>query len=228
MIATASSTTNWTKLGVYTPDQAARLLGIREGMVKRWIYGSAAGGAALIPQYPNHQGDLVTFVDLVQAMAVRQIRQSKALSLQKIRATIEAADKHGVNYPFARKHTTYVFHDDVVLRLNSGNLIQVTGKYKEQHLLEPIVQNYLDDMGFDDDGLVDEYVPMQQGFRKVVLKPTVNFGAPTVFPCGYTVRTLLDALDAEGSVESAANVCDVHHEDVRVAAAYENTLRNAA
>lgn len=227
MVAAAHST-DWARLGAYTPQQASRLLGVRSDVVHRWVYGSDLGSAAIIPQYPKHQGELVTFVDLVQAMAVRQIRLSRKLSLQKVRETVEAANRHGVKYPFARKHTTYVFADDVVLRLNDGRLIQVTGKYREQQLLEPIVQDYLDDMGFDDHGLANEYTPVRRGFRFATLRPSLNFGAPTVLPCGYTVRTLLDALEGEGSVEAAAQVCDVNEQDILVAQDCEQFFRRAA
>lgn len=226
MIATQSK--SWEQLGAYTPDQAARLLGVRPGMVQRWIYGDGLGSAALLAQFPDHVGELVTFIDFIQTMAIRDIRQQKQLSLQKIRKTVEAAKKHGIDYPFARQHTTYVFNDDVVLRLNDDRLIQVTGKYKEQDLIKPVVERYMEDLGFDDHGLASSYVPMQRGFRKVVYQPNINYGAPTIMPCRYTVSTLLDAVEAEGGIEQAANICDVNTEDVRLAVDYESKLRAAA
>jgi hypothetical protein len=218
---------DWQKLGVYLPEHAAGILGIRSDMVQRWLYGDNLGDPALFPQFPAHEGRLLTFIDLVQAMAIRDIRRKK-VSLQKIRATVEAAQRHNVMYPFARSHTTYVFTDDIVLRLNDGRLIQVTGKYKQQDLMEPVVQDYLDDIGFDVDGLASSYVPIRSGFRKVILTPTINYGAPTVLPCSYTVETLLNAVDAEGGVPEAAEICDVNEEDVHLAVRYEKSLRHAA
>jgi uncharacterized protein (DUF433 family) len=215
-------------LGVYAPDQAAGLLGIRADMVTRWLYGDRLGQAALFPQYPAHQGRLLTFVDLIQEMAIRDIRDKEHVSLQKIRATVEAAKRHGVAYPFARKHTTYVFTDDIVLRLNDGRLIQITGKYLDQDLMEPVVQGYLSDIGYDDQGCANSYVPLSKGFRHVILSPTINYGAPTVMPGMYTVETLLNATLAEGSVPDAARICDVNEEDVRLALEYEKSLRRAA
>lgn len=226
MVATTAN--QWDKLGIYTPDQASRLLGLRSDVVDRWIYGSNSGEAAVIPRFPEYNGEFITFVDLVQAMAIRAIRSSKKLSLQKIRATVEAANKHGIEYPFARKRTTYVFADDVVLRLNNGELIQATGKYKEQHLIEPIVELYLDDLGFDTHGLANIYTPLRRGYRQVVLAPNVNYGAPTILPTRYAVATLLNAVDAEGGIEAAASVCNVHQDDVRLAVDYEDSIRQAA
>jgi len=185
------------------------------------------GEAALIPQRENGN-QLATFVDFVQAMAVRAIRQSRRLSLQKIRKTIEVAHTRGVTYPFARRHTTYVFNDDVVIRLNDGQLIQVTGKYHDNQLMEPVVEDYLDDLGFDRMGLANIYRPMRRGFRSVELSPTMFYGAPTVVPCCYTVATLVDAYDAEGGVSAAARVCGVNDEDIQLAVDYEESLRIAA
>ena len=219
--AVSNSTPNWAARGAYAPDQAARLLGIRADMVKRWLYGSRTSQAALIPEYADHRGALVTFLDLIQAMAIRDIREQRRVSLQKIRATVGVAQEHGVSFPFARRHRTYVFGDDVVLRLNDGRLIQATGKYHQQDLMEAIVYEYLDDLGFDKTGLADTYTPCRLNFRSVQLSPLLNFGAPTVQPCGYTVKTLITALDAEGGIERAANVCGVSPDDVRLAIQFE-------
>ncbi|MFO0840420.1 MAG: hypothetical protein U1D55_18080 [Phycisphaerae bacterium] len=218
---------DWTSLGAYTPRQASSLLHIRPDMAVRWIYGSGNRGSAVAPQYPNHRGELLTFVDLVQAMAIRDMRLAKRLSLQKIRQTFEAAKALGVHFPFAKSHTAYVFHDDIVLRLDNDTLIQVTGKYKLQQLSEPIVYSYLRELSFDDRGLANAFVPVRKKFRSIELNPRVNYGAPTVMPCKYTVATLVSAFDAEGGFDEAADICDVNPLDVKLAVAYENSLSAA-
>ena len=217
----------WTSRGAYTPDQAARLLRIEPRMVVRWLYGNRHA-AALIPEIPFHQGELITFLDLVQAMAVRRIRIAKKISLQKIRAAVDCAREKGVLFPFARQHVAYVFRGEVVLRLNDGTIIEVTGKYKNQQLSEPIVYEYMDDLGFDDHGLANIYRPLKAGFREVRLSPHLNWGAPTIFPSRYTVATLVDAYNAEGGYRGAANICNVNEQDVRLAVQYEKSLARCA
>jgi hypothetical protein len=210
--------------GVYTPDQAARLLRLRADVVHRWVYGGDTGDAALIPFDPSFRGEFVTFIDLIQSMAVREIRNTHRLSLQKIRQSVEAARKHGIEYPFARKHRAYAFHDDVVIRLDDGRLVQITGKYKENQLIEPVVYPFLDDLGFDDRGLANLYEPMKRGFRRVALTPSRSFGAPVILPSGYLVKTLVNAFYAEGGVDAAARICDVHQDDITLAVEYEKSL----
>jgi len=224
----AEKSSSWDELGVYTPRAAADLLGIRPTMVRRWLYGDRSGASALVPQYPPHRGEHVTFVDLVQLMAIRDIRRQRRLSLQKIRQTVRNAKRLGIDYPFARRHTTYVFQDDVVLRVDGDRLIQVTGHYREQDLMEPVVESYMRDLGFDSCGLAFQYEPVKSRFRSVVLNPSLNFGAPTVQPSGYTVATLLSSLRAEGSVEAAADICNVNVNDIRIASEFEESLQQAA
>lgn len=168
---------------------------------------------------------IVTFVDFVQTMAIRSIRQQKRLSLQKIRQTVEASKELGVQYPFARKHQTFLFEDDVVIRLADKRLIQVTGKYKHSQLIRQVVELYMDDLGFDEEGLANLYTPMKEGEdRKIVLDPTQRFGAPLVLPCNYTVETLVQMVRAEGSIADAADACDVEEADVKIALRYEDML----
>ena len=157
-------------------------------------------------------------------MAIREIRCQKRVSLQKIRKTVQKAKENGILFPFATKHTTFVFADDVVLRLNSGQLIQATGKYQNNKLLEPVVYEYLEDIGFDGQGLAQEYVPIRRAHRSVTLSPTINYGSPTVLPCGYTVATLLNSVATEGGVDQAADACGVHHVEVELAQEYEAKL----
>ena len=218
---------HWASYGVYTPSQAAQLLSISTAMVNRWLYGDARHDAAVTPQVPEHDRQLLTFIDLIQAMAIRDIRTAKHgkhLSLQKVRQTVNEAKRLGVLFPFARRHTAYVFSDDVVIRLPDDRLIQVTGKYRNNDLIEPVVYSYLDDLGFDDQGFAAQLVPLQRGLRKVILSPAVNYGAPTITPGNYTVATLVAAARSEGGPEAAADLCDVNVNDVLLALDYERKL----
>ena len=215
---------DWINLGAYTLSQAAKLLGVRPDMVGRWIYGDKISQAAVLPQLQTLKGELITFLDLIQAMAISEIRRQKRLSLHKIRLTVKAAKDLGIDFPFAREHTTYLFRDEVVIRTSDGRIIQATGKYSKHDLLDPILYPYWEHSGCDKFGLASIYTALRDGYRKVELSPAINFGAPTILPCGYTVETLVSSYDAEGSVDAAAEVCDVNPRDVKLALKYEQKL----
>lgn len=215
---------NWSLDGVYTPKQAATLLGISTRMVNRWAYGESGYCSAIIPQHKSLERELITFLDFVQMLAIRDIRAAQAVSLQKIRKTVIKAREHGIMFPFATKHRTYVFRDDVVIRLDSGQLLQATGKYRNHSLIEPVVYSYLKDLGFNNRGIANEYRPLRRKHRSVILAPNIHYGAPTVIPCHYTVSTLLQAVESEGSVEAAADACGINPVDVKLAIEYSEKI----
>ena len=179
--------------GIYTLDQAAHLARLSPRSLRRWLDGEGEQEPALTRRMPRNDAEVLGFIDFIQALAIRAIRNDGKLSLQKVRQTITEAEKPGISYPFARQHQTYLFADDVVIKLIDGRLIQVTGKYKRQHLIKPVVELFLDDLVFDPEtGLANQYVPLKNGKREIVINPAINYGVPVVMPGGYTVNAARD------------------------------------
>jgi DNA-binding transcriptional MerR regulator len=110
--------------GIYTVEQVAHLARLSPRTLRRWFDGEGEGEPALIRRIPKNDAQVFGFLDLVQSLAIRALRNTGKLSLQKIRQTITEAEKLGVQYPFARDHKTFVFADDVVIDVN-GQLFQV-------------------------------------------------------------------------------------------------------
>ena len=217
--------------GIYTIDQAAHLARLSPRSLRRWFDAESGKEPALHRRIPQNDAEVLGFVDLVQALAVRAIRNTGKLSLQKIRQTIIAAENLGIKFPFARKHQTFLFADDVVIRLPDERLIQVTGKYKSQQLMKPVVELYLDDLSFDAiTGLAKEYIPLRDvgDERRIVINPKIQYGAPVVMPGGHTVNALVNAVDGEGSIEAAADIFEVPVAEVKFALRYEDVLGGMA
>jgi uncharacterized protein (DUF433 family) len=215
--------------GLYTPDQAARLARLTPQTVRRWFDGVGGHEPAAIRRLPKEDAGLLGFVDLVQAMAIRAIRLDRKLSLQKIRETINAAKELGVEYPFARKHQTFLFADDVVIKLADNRLIQVTGRYKMQECIRPVLEVFMDDLCFDaDTGLANEYRPLKDDGHYISISPSRKYGAPVVMPQGYTVSSLVNAAQAEGSPADAASAFNVPESAVRLALKYDDFLLGRA
>lgn len=212
-------------IGIYTPAQAARFARIQTRLMVRWIHGNKSGSPALRAQLPDDPDKLVTFLDMIQAMAIRAIRLAEDIPLEKIRQFIEHAEQRNLKYPFAREHTTYLFDGEIVVRIDE-DIIELTGKYNSQTLIPPIAEPYLKDLHFDPtSGLANRYVAMTRDDRSVVLDPTIRFGEPTVEPCRYSVDTLLEAVQAEGSLEGAARAYEVETADIEIAQRYDDWLK---
>ena len=211
-------------MGLYTPAQAAYMARVPVQTISRWVHGSGQGAPAIRPQLSKDAEQTVTFLDFVQTMAIRAIRKEKKVPLAKIREFVDHVEhKFGIKYPFARPHTTYLFDDEIVLR-HRGDIIQITGQYKDQDLIRPVVEIYMSDLHFVDD-LAAFYIPMTgTQSRHILIDPHKRMGHPIVMPCGYSVQAILDAVMAEGTAENAAKAGGIDLEDVQLAQKYDDYL----
>lgn len=234
MIATAEQL----GIGLYTPKDAAFYARVPTQTLKRWVMGNKRGRPVVKREISDENDATITFLDFVQALAIRSIRTQfrKKVSLQKIReAADRASEKYGVEYPFARPHSTYVITagsnvGEVVLRLDNEQLVQATGSEKDQFLIGPIAELYLDRLTFDDESkYAIEYRPMQsERAGAILMNPHRRFGEPLVEECGYSARALWEAVIAEGGIDAAATAYGVKPEHVKLAYEYFDYLLTAS
>ncbi len=228
-------------LGIYTPSEAAFYARVSPKVMHRWVFGDKDGQPVIKRQYCSPADDVVTFLDFIQTLAVREVRNRHGLSLQKIRKGIDAArERYGIEYPLAKRHTIYLFsdqhgggHGEMVIKLPDdkdpikNDYVQLTGKDEKNYLMVRVVEMFLDDLEFDPGtGLASLYEPITHKGAKIVLDPRRLFGEPVVEPGGYTARTLWNATNTEGGIEEAAEAYGVGREEVEVANIfYDNLMR---
>lgn len=231
MTLSAVADTHVLGLGIYTIAEAAKYARVSAAKLARWIMGTSDRAAAIIPQIAPEKNPerLVTFLDFVQAMAIRQIRHTHKVPLEKIRETIDIAKRDfNIDYPFARRHVTKLLGNEISLDVAGVGLIETTGEHKRQFEIRPVVEPYLKDLSFDAAGLAKGYSPFSYRGYDIVFNPHVRFGEPLVKPspksrskrCRYSVVTLCNAYIAEGSCEAAARAYGVSVEAVEAATKY--------
>jgi uncharacterized protein (DUF433 family) len=213
-------------VGLYTTAEAALYAGIKPAMMSRWIHGGGASEPALRAQLPGNQNKIVTFLDLIQSLAVRSIRiQAAPVPLQKIRDAVDTIkEKYRIDFPFARKHTTYIYGKDVLIEIPGDGLIQVTGKHANHYMMKKVIEMYMERVEYGENGLATKYTAYQSDGVQIVMNPKVRFGEPVVSSCGYTARALYDACIAEGGYDAAAKAYEVSPSEVRVAFQYIDSL----
>jgi uncharacterized protein (DUF433 family) len=222
-------------IGVYTPAEAAFYARIRTGMLTRWIHGDGRGDAVVRAQLYRDTEKTITFNDFVQALAIRAIRtQYRDVSLQKIRMAVDSVrTKHNVEYPLAVRHKIYVITEgsnrgEIVIDFNE-KMVQVSGKNKDQTLIGPIAELYMDRVTFGADGSPTQYTPMSNEIAgAIILNPHIRFGEPIVEQCGYSAQTLWEASIAEGGLEAAAKAYGVDKSHVALACEYYDYLSTSA
>ncbi len=226
-------------IGLYTPAEAAFYARVSRRVMARWVFGDSAGKSVIDRQLIDSDAKVVTFLDFVQTLAVREIRNRHGLSLQKIRRGVDAAtERYGIPYPLARRHTIYLFgdqqgqgHGEMVIQLPDDpaelapQFVQLTGKDEGSRLIATVVEPFLADLAFDPETrLVTRYCPMRHEGSSVVLDPHRRFGEPLVDPGGFTVAALWDATNTEGGIEAAAEAYGVGVAEVVLANRYYDSL----
>jgi uncharacterized protein (DUF433 family) len=224
-------------IGIYSPAEAAFYARVSKRIMTRWVFGEGGSKPVIDRQIRDSSEKVVTFLDFIQTLAVREVRNRHGLPLQRIRLGVEEARKrYGIEHPLARKHKIFLFsdqkgegHGEIVIRLDDEEVdeqyIQLTGRGKGNLMIRPVVEMFLEDLHFDPKtGLATQYSPMEDEVASIVLNPRRRFGEPIVDPGGYTAETLWHATNTEGGIEEAAEAYGVTVGEVRLANKYFDTL----
>ncbi len=228
MVASAELFTAGT--GLYTVREAAFYARIHPTVLSRWLFGNKSGDRVLHPQIDQEGEKVVTFLDFVQALAVRAIRTQHKIALDKVRTAIEVAEQEfQVKCPLARRHTIFLLGRDIqIVPELDGDPVQVTGRAKGQVSARSVVEIHLRDLGWDADGLARHYRAFQWGHRDIQMIPEEHFGEPVVPSCNHSARVLWEAAETEGGIEPAARAYGVEAEEVELACRYFDHLQGSA
>jgi len=205
-------------IGLYTPAEASRLLGVPAAKIGRWLRGHQAGKQRYdrlwCPEVDLKDGHLyLGFRDLME-VRVASAFIARGLSPQKVRRAIEIARTIiGEERPLS----TAKFRTDgrtVFLQLikedGSDEMVDVLHK---QHVFREIVEPSLKNIDFVD-GIPSRWWPNGKQAR-IVIDPQRAFGQPIESESGIPAAVLAVAAEAERSPEGAALVWNVSVTSVR-------------
>ena len=215
-------------IGIYTAPEAARMVGMRPGTLRRWLVGydhDAKHEAPLWhPQYDpaDEDGMLLGFRDLVEARIVNALR-AKKIGLPTIRTCLERARAIvGQDHPFSTRQ----FKTDgktIFLEITRGlDEPQLIDLKRSQGVFSRVVAPTLDDLDFGKEGA--ERWWLLHGKRTIVADPGRSFGQPIVADHGITTARVAQAVEAEGSVARVAKIYELRPALIRDALAYESQL----
>ncbi|HEX7516012.1 MAG TPA: hypothetical protein VF345_01860 [Chthoniobacterales bacterium] len=214
------------KTGVYTIPEAARYAKMHEKSLRNWFSGTSGRPAIRATEIESPDFRALTFLDLIEAVAIRSLRVDYGISFQKIREAIKnAKEKYGIEHPFAHeKHKTVVVGSDLHIYLpeDINNPVQLTGKLLGQKSMKACIEAYMRDLEFDLEGMARLYTAYRYKGQEIIMTPQVHFGEPAIRENGYTARTLYKAALAEGSLELAAQAYEVGVDAVDAAYRYCN------
>jgi uncharacterized protein (DUF433 family) len=230
-------------VGIYSASEAALYARIAPNLMARWVFSTSQGSSVIEPELGDTEEKIVTFLDFVQALAIRRIRQERRIPLTKIRdAYFRARDKYGVKYPFALQSTRIGLfgppddpsRQEIFICLDKDEkeaqtYFQLTGKKRDNQLIGEVVRTYAQRLVFDPGtGLALRYIAYPTGgvaAEQIIMDPAIRFGEPYFKSSGYTARTLFDAYRSEGTPERAAAIYGVSKEEVELAIEYFDFLK---
>jgi uncharacterized protein (DUF433 family) len=218
--------------GLYTLSQAAMFARIPVNTLNYWHYGTKDSKPLREAQICKDEGKFITFLEFVEALAIRSLRTERNIPLPKIREAItEAQQKYQIQYPFAQqKHKAVIVGRDLHILLNEDVMVGLSGKDKKQRSFKAFLEPYMEQLKFDDHKVACEYIAYRYGAGDKIIRmnPRVGFGEPLVGNSGYTAETLWRAALAEGSFDKASEYYEIDRESVVAACNYWEGLSAAA
>jgi hypothetical protein len=226
-------------VGLYSVNDAALYARLKTQTMNRWVFGSGQGEPVIDPEIGEDSDRCLTFLDFVQALAIRRIRLERRVPLQKIReAYFRARDEFGVKYPLALDSTRIglfgppddLKRQEVYICLErdadeANQYFQLTGRKHGNQLIGEVVTTYSRRLIYNDEGLAERYEAYKNDLGTILMAPDVRFGEPYSDEVGYTAKTLFDAYQSEGSVRRAADVYGVDPKFVELAVEFFDYLQ---
>jgi uncharacterized protein (DUF433 family) len=214
--------------GLYTIGEAATYAKMPITTLGYWLYGDRKHPALRQTRIAKDEGRFLTFLEFVEALAIRTLRHTYNLPLQQIRTALDICKaEYKIEYPFSDKeHQTSISGKELLINFKGNpNPVQLTGKNKRQQSFRPCVEPFMRDLVFDDKRTAKAYiahrypVPNEQTIN-ITMNPSYCFGDPVVDGTGYRAETLWKAAVAEGSEAKAAEFYEVSINHVIAACQY--------
>lgn len=211
-------------VGLYTPAEAGRLIGVASQKITRWLRGHSVGERAYeplwAPQVDLEDGSVhLGFRDLIEARAANEFIRA-GLSPQAVRRAIQLArDEIGIDRPLS----TTAFKTDgksiFLEQIGTDGEVSLLDLFKGQFAFAKIMQRSL--KGIEFDGIEPtRWRPMGDA-GGIVIDPEKAFGQPISEESGIPTAVLKAAFDARGNTEAVARDWEVPVRVVRQAIAFE-------
>jgi uncharacterized protein (DUF433 family) len=218
-------------IGLYTPAEASRLLGVPSGKIIRWLRGHRVGdqGYSQLWRPEIDLGDDRVYLGFRDLMEIRVADAfiSRGLSAQKVRRAIELArEMIGEERPLS----TARFRTDgrtVFLQLKKEDgSDEMVDLFLSQHVFRDIIEPSLKNIEFVD-GIPSRWWPRGKQ-ANVVVDPQRSFGQPIEAESNVPTAVLAAAAEAEGSVEAAARMWSVSPASIRKSIEFQEGLDRLA
>ncbi len=214
-------------IGLYTPAEAGRLIGVSPAKLVRWLGGHELKGKWYDPLWApevdlGDEKTYLSFRDLLEARVAACFIE-RGLSPQKVRRAIALAREVVGERPLS---TTWLKTDgrSVFLRVvqEDGGEPQLLDLFKRQYAFNAVVEQSLRDIEFD--GPLPRVWWPKGRSAGVLIDPLRAFGQPIERETSIPAEALANAATAEGSPQAAARAWAVPVQAVRRAVVFQQKM----
>lgn len=208
--------------GIYTPREAARLIGCSPTDVRRWTRGSGTTEALWDGYYQDlDDAAEINFADLIELRTVFALRN--VTSLQAIRYAYDLAQQ---TFDVERPFLTLNFKTDGKEILVKGaesdeNLTSLSKKHPTQRAFGRLIEQSLKDLEYEK-GKVVRWRPSIA--KQVVVDPARSFGTPIIDEYGVSTAVLKNELERFDDLKYLSKIYEIPETTVVEAIKFENKL----
>lgn len=223
-------------VGLYTREEAARLLAVAPSTLRRWLVGysyplkdKARGSQPAVVTGAGHaELKVVTFIDLAELLVIKGFRKH-GIPLQRIRAAAEQAARIvGTDHPLAALHVVTdgrSIFADVPPDAGSGGMVSLTEQ--GQYVFVDAVEAYLRDLDFDPStGMASKWWPRGR-HGLVLVDPGIAFGAPHLAETGVPTSVVYELVQAGEELSGVAEWFELTSQQAEAAILFEQELEAA-
>lgn len=225
IISTNGDTSNFSALetGLYPVSEAARLLGISQDTVRRWLWGNSGSDPLWSPQVGRIDGSLyLGFLDLTEMRFVEALRRA-GVSTARVRKTISSLRERFGSYPLSSLEFKTVRTDGKRIYVEEFSDLAYDVE-SEQMPLRSYLEALFEVFDYSKERKkIERWWPLGKD-RGVVLDPKRSMGRPIVDQGGVSTSVLSRAVEAEGSAEDVADIYEISPDAVRAAVEFERSL----
>lgn len=220
---------NHSNFAVYQPSEAARLIRIPAGQIKRWIDGYTNSTETTRKEHPplwerrysDSDECYLGFLDLIEIRFVNAFVKA-GLTVQTVRVLLnKARDVINSDYPLSSQK----FKTDgktIFLELLEKDKTKTIDIRDGQHSFHSFVKPSFKDLDFESEVVSKWYV--QGRDKKVSIDPNIAFGQPVVDTTGITTARIKEALEAEKDIKTVARIFEISTTQVRHAVEFERRI----
>ena len=220
------------RAGIFTVQEAADLVGIGSRLARAWVAGQKGKQEPIIAsQLGLVSGQVaISFTNLMELRFIAAFHK-EGVRLEEIRRILDEA-REFMNHPHPASTKAFFQTDGRkifgVIDHTNGD-IALFDLAARNYAMFPIIQSSLKkDVEFDPKGNAVLWYPRRTIAPHVIVDPRISFGRPVLKKSMIPAETLAEAVDAEGSVQSVADLYEVPVAQVREAIRFHKDLLRAA